>query len=77
MALYKFRFDSLPHSIIVECIEQTMAEWDQVGDCMGLSRNFVNYPAKANYPDYSNHQCMVARHLTLEVGATCMCFENN
>jgi hypothetical protein len=34
---------------------------------LGLSKKYVDYPAKDNYPDYSKHQCIVARHLTLEM----------
>ena len=38
---------------------------------LGLSPNFMNMPAAKNFPDYKTlgHQCMVARHLTMEVSA--------
>ena len=35
---------------------------------LGLSQAYMKLPAKDNFPDYSKHKCMVARHLTLEVG---------
>ena len=34
---------------------------------LGLSKNYMKRPAKENFPTYTTHQCMVRKHLTLEV----------
>ena len=34
---------------------------------LGLSKNYLNYPAKDNFPLYSTHDNMVKNHLTQEV----------
>lgn len=34
---------------------------------LGLSKNYMKRPAKENFPTYTTHQCMVRKHLTLEM----------
>lgn len=35
--------------------------------CRGVAANHTKYPAKDNFPLYTDHQCMVRKHLTLEM----------